>query len=225
MNTNEALGKLLCFYKSLGVDFLSLKTKKQPVFREAELDSLEEQVKECKACELHKTRTHYVFGDGNGDLRLMFIGEAPGASEDAKGIPFVGRAGQLLDDLLKEAGLNRKEVYIANCLKCRPPNNRDPLEYELNACKGFLDKQIEIISPRVIVPLGKFALMQILGKDKKISQSRGKIFTHSYNSLILSKKFDATIIPTYHPAYLLRNPKAIAIFINDLKTIKHYLGT
>ncbi|AHF96488.1 MAG: uracil-DNA glycosylase [Desulfurella sp.] len=216
MKENQ-LSNILNFYKDLGVEYLNIKFKKTTETQknvEAELEKLKKAVENCKACDLHKTKKNYVFGDGNPNAQLMFIGEAPGASEDEQGLPFVGRAGQLLNELLKEVGIARKDVYIANCLKCRPPNNRDPQENELKACRPFLDKQMELIKPKVIITLGRFALMQILGNDKKITQTRGLIFD--------KKTYIA--IPTYHPAYLLRNPKAIEIFLNDLKTAKQYLG-
>ena len=216
MKKNQ-LGDILNFYKDLGVEYLNIKLKKINETQknvEVELEKLKKAVENCKACELYKTKKRYVFGDGNPYASLMFIGEAPGASEDEQGKPFVGRAGQLLNELLKEIGIARKDVYIANCLKCRPPNNRDPFDYELKACRPFLDRQIELIKPKVIITLGRFALMQILGNDKKITQTRGLVFD----------KKTYSVIPTYHPAYLLRNPKAIEIFLNDLKTAKHYMG-
>lgn len=212
----KILGNILNFYKDIGVDHLNmaLKEKKQtPADIKAFLEKLKKEVENCKACELYKTHKNYVFGDGNPNADLMFIGEAPGASEDEKGLPFVGRAGKLLDDLLKDVGIERKDVYIANCLKCRPPNNRDPQEAELKACRPFLDKQINLIKPSVIVTLGRFALTQLLGNDKKITHSRGLVF----------EKELYKVIPTYHPAYLLRNPKAIEIFVNDLNIAKKYL--
>lgn len=215
MEKNQ-LGKILNFYKDLGVEYLNIKLDKKQAPKDTVkcLEELKNEVEKCHACDLYKTKKHYVFGEGNPNANLMFIGEAPGASEDEQGIPFVGRAGQLLNDLLKEIGIDRQEVYIANCLKCRPPNNRDPQENELKACRHFLDKQIELIKPKIIITLGRFALSQLLGNDKKITQSRGLVF----------KQQMYTVIPTYHPAYLLRNPKAIEVFINDLKTAKQHLG-
>jgi uracil-DNA glycosylase family 4 len=215
MEKNQ-LGDILNFYRGLGVEYLNIKlNKKQSPKNTAKcLEKLKKEVERCRGCDLYKTKKHYVFGDGNPNANLMFIGEAPGASEDEQGLPFVGRAGKLLNDLLKEVGIDRQEVYIANCLKCRPPNNRDPQENELKACRPFLDKQIELIKPKIIITLGRFALTQLLGSDKKITQCRGVVF----------KQQMCTVIPTYHPAYLLRNPKAIEVFVNDLKTAKQYLG-
>ncbi len=209
------LGKILNFYRDLGVEYLNIEIKKNNYANnKSDLEKLKKEVENCKACELYKTKKHYVFGEGNIQAKIMFIGEAPGASEDEQGRPFVGKAGQLLNELLNEVGILREDVYIANCLKCRPPNNRDPQENELKACRQFLDKQIELIKPKIIVTLGRFALMQIVGSDKKIAQSRGCMF---------EKKL-YKVVPTYHPAYLLRNPKAIEIFINDLKIVKQNLG-
>ncbi|MGB9755249.1 MAG: uracil-DNA glycosylase [Desulfurella sp.] len=210
------MGDILNFYRDLGVEYLNIKLKKEKKSSKNTffyLEKLKREVENCKACELYKTKKHYVFGDGNPNADLMFIGEAPGANEDEQGLPFVGRAGKLLDDLLKEIGVERKDIYIANCLKCRPPNNRDPQESELKACRSFLDNQINLIKPGVIVTLGRFALMQLLGNDKKITQSRGIVFEMGIYK----------VIPTYHPAYLLRNPKAIEIFVNDLNVAKKYL--
>ncbi len=206
------LSHVLNFYKDLGVEYVNAKLnqKKHELDNITLFEKLKKEVENCKACELYKTRKNYVFGDGNYKADLMLIGEAPGASEDEQGLPFVGRAGRLLSELLKEVGIDRKEVYIANCLKCRPPSNRDPQDNELASCRPFLDKQIELIKPQVIVTLGRFAMMELLGKDKKITQSRGQLF----------KINNYMVIPTYHPAYLLRNPKAIEIFVGDLSKAK-----
>lgn len=212
----KPLVSILNLYKDLGVEYLNtaLKERKKALAGiKSSLEKLQVEVANCKACELYKTRKNYVFGDGNPNADLMFIGEAPGASEDEKGLPFVGKAGKLLDDLLKDVGIERKDVYIANCLKCRPPNNRDPQEAELKACRPFLDKQISLVKPSVIVTLGRFALTQLLGNDKKITHSRGLVFEKEFYK----------VIPTYHPAYLLRNPKAIEIFVNDLNIAKKHL--
>jgi len=212
---SNAIYNILKFYKEIGLEYMraSSKAHKQTLSKLELLNKLKKEVESCKSCELYATRKNYVFGDGNIDAKLMFIGEAPGAAEDEQGLPFVGRAGQLLSELLKEVGIKRDEVYIANCLKCRPPNNRDPQESELNACRPFLDKQIDLIKPKVIVTLGRFSMMELLGRDKKISQCRGQLF----------KVNDYIVIPTYHPAYLLRNPKAIEVFVADLSKIKQYL--
>ncbi len=163
------------------------------------LTALRAAVARCTACTLHKTRTQTVFGTGNPQADLMLIGEAPGFYEDKKGEPFVGRAGQLLNAMLQAIGLDRHTVYIANILKCRPPNNRDPLPEEVSQCTGFLTKQIELIQPKLLLALGRIAGHYLLDTQTSLSQMRGKL--HSYGS-------QATpLIVTYHPAYLLRNPR------------------
>lgn len=162
-----------------------------------ELDwaGLKAAVAGCTACELHKTRTRTVFGVGDENADWLFIGEAPGAEEDAQGEPFVGQAGKLLDNMLKSIGLKRGEnVYIANVVKSRPPSNRNPLPEEIAACLPYLRRQIELIQPKLIVTLGKIASETLLGREATISSLRGKV--HAYQGIPL--------IVTYHPAYLLR---------------------
>lgn len=152
---------------------------------------------QCRNCELHKTRTNTVFADGAGYAPVMLIGEAPGADEDATGIPFVGRAGKLLTAMLKEAGISReKDLYICNTVKCRPPENREPLPVEKEACAVYLESQINIVRPKLIVLCGATAATTFLGKGLKISQIRG-------NKYMLFDKIPATVI--FHPSYLLRN--------------------
>src|SRR5215467_12163127 len=153
---------------------------------------------DCTLCKLHTLgRTQIVFGVGNPNADLMFVGEAPGADEDIKGIPFVGRAGQLLTDII-EKGLKipRSDVYIANVIKCRPPQNRNPEPDEVNTCEPFLFQQIDIIQPKVIVALGKFGAQTLLRTLDPISRLRGRVFDYR----------GAKLVPTFHPAYLLRNP-------------------
>lgn len=165
----------------------------------------------CAKCELSKTRNNIVFGEGNPSSLLMFIGEAPGAEEDNTGRPFVGRAGQLLTKIIESINLKREDVYIANIIKCRPPQNRNPLEEEISGCSPFLDEQIKIISPKIICTLGKFSTEFIIGNDKgTISAVRGKEF--DYRGII--------VIPTYHPSYLLRNPDAKRETWEDMKKIR-----
>lgn len=171
----------------------------QRVTRIATLDwrDLNNMVSACQACPLGETRKHAVFGAGNPRGSWLFVGEAPGAEEDRRGEAFVGRAGQLLDNMLRAMGLSReKDVYIANILKCRPPNNRDPLGPEVQACMPYLQRQIALLQPRVIVALGRFAAQGLLQVDAPLSQLRGT--TRQYQGIPL--------IVTYHPAYLLRNP-------------------
>jgi uracil-DNA glycosylase family 4 len=163
--------------------------------RQSQLDSLAEMVRNCTRCKLCETRTHAVPGEGPADARLMFIGEGPGANEDRTGRPFVGAAGQLLERLLATIGLTREDVYIANVVKCRPPNNRDPEADEIEACKPYLGRQLKIIDPNIIVTLGRFAMERWL-PDKKISRVHGQSFR--YGSRL--------IVPLFHPAAALRRP-------------------
>jgi DNA polymerase len=160
------------------------------------LKELYDQIHECKKCSLGDTRTNFVFGVGNPDADLMLIGEAPGRDEDLKGEPFVGRAGKLLNDILKAIKFKRDDVYIANILKCRPPNNRDPLPEEADLCRPYLNKQINLIKPKIILCLGRVAAVVLLNKKVSLSQLRGSV--HEYEGVRL--------MATYHPAALLRNP-------------------
>ena len=163
----------------------------------------------CTQCRLSKTRTQVVYGVGNPDADLMFIGEAPGRDEDLKGEPFVGRAGQLLTDIIKAMKLTRDDVYIANVIKCRPPENRNPEPDELDACRPFIKRQIELIQPKVIVTLGRFALQSLTEKAYAISSARGAWL--EYNGV--------KVMPTYHPAYLLRNPSAKREVWEEMKKV------
>jgi DNA polymerase len=161
------------------------------------LEELEQLVNACEMCPLAKTRTNVVFGSGNPHARLVFVGEAPGAEEDRQGLPFVGRAGQLLTDIIEKGmNLKRSDVYICNVLKCRPPDNRNPLPTEIECCEPFLVRQLEIIKPKVICALGAFAAQTLLKTTRPIGQLRGE--WHFYHGIPLRA--------TYHPAYLLRNP-------------------
>jgi len=184
---------------------------------EANLDwePLRGMVAACTRCALHETRTQTVFGVGNPRARWMFIGEAPGAEEDRQGEPFVGRAGQLLNSMIKALGLGREDVYIANVLKCRPPGNRDPKEDEVAPCAPYLDQQIELIAPRILVALGKPASHRLTGTAKPISALRGR--WASYKGIPL--------MPLFHPAYLLRNELAKREAWEDLKKIKQRLDS
>lgn len=189
--------------------------------REEELKKIEEAVKTCTKCELHKTRHNAVVGTGNINNGLVFIGEAPGYNEDMQGKPFVGRAGTFLNELLKSIDLKREDIYITNILKCRPPNNRDPKENEIKACTPYLNKQLEIIQPKVIVTLGNYATKFILKKfgykEESVSKIHGKVF--KVKNLI----FDLKIIPSYHPAAALYNPNLRNILFEDFKIIKEEL--
>ena len=159
---------------------------------------LEDTVAKCVQCELHATRKNTVFGVGHDNADWMFVGEAPGAEEDRQGLPFVGRAGQLLNAMLSAINLHRDHVYIANVLKCRPPNNRDPLGEEVRQCEPYLHQQVELIKPKIILALGRFAAQSLLKTTRPISKLRGQIFRYADTGIPL--------IVTYHPAYLLRNP-------------------
>ncbi|MGD2063989.1 MAG: uracil-DNA glycosylase [Nitrospirota bacterium] len=168
----------------------------------------------CRKCGLYETRTQVVFGVGNPRADLMFIGEAPGFDEDRQGEPFVGAAGQLLTRIIEAIKLRREEVYIANILKCRPPNNRNPKPDEIALCRPYLDRQIELIRPRVICALGKFAAQTLLASDAPISRLRGRF--HDYRGI--------PVMPTYHPAYLLRNPGGKRAVWEDVQQIQARLA-
>jgi len=186
-----------------------------------ELD--ENHVRGCMKCSLSRTRRKTVFGQGHAAARLVFVGEAPGAEEDAQGLAFVGRAGQLLTRMVEAMGLTRDEVYICNILKCRPPNNRDPAPDEVSACWPYLDEQLRIIQPEVIVALGKPAAQTLLRTTVGIGQLRGH--WHEYFVSGSPMIGPATpLMPTYHPAYLLRNPADKVKAWNDLKMVMARLG-
>jgi uracil-DNA glycosylase len=161
-------------------------------------DRLALAVRECQRCELYKTRTQTVFGVGDRKADLLIVGEAPGADEDRQGEPFVGRAGQLLNEMLRAIGLQRQQVYIANILKCRPPNNRDPRPEEAAECSGYLLQQIALIQPKLILVLGRVAAQRLLKTDTSLGRLRGKVHRHADSGVPL--------VVTYHPAYLLRTP-------------------
>jgi len=169
-------------------------------------DALRAEVVKCTACSLHETRTQTVFGVGPETADWLFVGEAPGADEDAQGEPFVGRAGKLLNAMLFALGLQREQVFIANVLKCRPPNNRDPRPEEVVACESFLRRQIQLLQPKIIVALGRHAAHSLLKTELALSKLRGQI--HSYEN--------TPLIVTYHPAYLLRSPAEKARAWQDL---------
>ena len=163
-----------------------------------DLPSLEQQVSSCQKCSLHQSRTQTVFGVGNPDANWMFVGEAPGAEEDRQGLPFVGRAGQLLTAMLSALDLERDTVYIANVLKCRPPGNRDPDGEEVMRCEPYLYRQVELVNPKIIIAMGRFGAQSLLKTHESIGKLRGKKFSYSDTGIPL--------IVTYHPAYLLRSP-------------------
>jgi len=178
-------------------------------------ESLQQQVITCTNCDLHKTRKQTVFGIGNRNADLMLIGEAPGAEEDAQGEPFVGRAGQLLNAMLYAIKLTREDIFIANVIKCRPPDNRNPNNNEMASCNNFLQQQIELIKPKLIVAAGRVAAQHLLDTDTPIGKLRSQQFT--YNNIPL--------IATYHPAYLLRKPSEKRKSWQDLQFIVNSLAT
>jgi uracil-DNA glycosylase len=179
------------------------------------LAMLKADIGDCTRCKLHGLgRTQVVFGTGNPSADLMFVGEAPGADEDEQGMPFVGRSGQLLTKIIEAIDLKREDVYIANVIKCRPPQNRNPEPDEINTCEPFLFRQIEVIKPKVIVTLGKFAAQTLLRTEDPISKLRGRMFDYH----------GAKLIPTFHPAYLLRNPSSKREVWEDMKLVKKLLA-
>lgn len=179
-------------------------------------DALRARVAQCTDCELYKSRTQAVFGVGNEHAEWMIIGEAPGADEDRKGEPFVGRAGQLLNAMLAAIGLRREEVYIANVLKSRPPNNRDPRPVEIAACEPYLHRQIALIKPKVILVVGRVAAQSLLKTDQTIGKLRGRKHVYPQGNIPL--------VVTYHPAYLLRNPSGKRGAWEDLKFARKILA-
>jgi DNA polymerase len=186
--------------------------------KERKLLVLKEKVENCKNCDLWKIRTYPVFGEGSLNGEIMFIGEAPGYFEDQQGKPFVGKAGKVFDELLKSVGLRREDIYLTNVVKCRPPNNRDPLPNEIEACSIYLDEQLGLIQPKIIGLLGKFALSYIFGKfgikQRKISEVRGKVF--KVRDLMGPRK----LIPLYHPATATYNPQMKKVLMEDFKSIR-----
>jgi len=202
--------------KSLGVDYIKpLAEFKEPQIElPNNLEELKKIVQNCYLCELSKTRKNVVFGEGNKRADLMFVGEGPGATEDNTGRPFVGRAGELLTKMIENVLLiKRSDVYIANIVKCRPPNNRVPTLKEALTCKPYLLKQIEIIKPKLIVTLGSTAYRYLTNDNTPISKARGHFFDMQ----------DYKILPTFHPSYLLRNPSAKKEAYIDMLKVKEFL--
>ena len=178
-----------------------------------ELAQLAASVRNCQACRLHEGRRQVVFGTGNPDADLVFVGEAPGRDEDLQGEPFVGRAGQLLTRIIQAIGLRRGDVYILNVIKCRPPQNRNPLPDEVAACRPLIDRQLACLKPRVICALGTFAAQALLRSDERISRLRGRFHPMG----------DILVRPTFHPAYLLRNPQEKRKVWEDMQDIQREL--
>lgn len=245
MNSRESLAAHLRYYQELGVQGVS----KRPEWRSRSahpggqdgqagmpddagieepaqaleiadgaegLAAIRDRIGDCTRCPLHQLgRRQIVFGVGNPNADLMFVGEAPGADEDVKGEPFVGRAGQLLTKIIEAIGLSRQDVYIANVIKCRPPGNRNPEPVEVQTCRPFLFEQIDAIRPRVIVALGTFAAKTLLDTDAPISRIRGRL--HDYRG-------GARLIPTFHPAFLLRSPDRKRDVWEDMKKVRALLA-
>src|SRR5215472_7053289 len=187
-----------------------------PVIKDkpAALKAISEDIGDCTRCRLHKGRTNLVFGVGNVNADLMFVGEGPGADEDAKGEPFVGRAGQLLNNMISAMGIKREDVYIANVVKCRPPSNRTPEKDECDTCSPFLMRQIDVIKPKVIVALGAVAAKNLLALNDSMANLRGRWYDFR----------DSKLLVTYHPAYLLRDPRQKKEAWKDLQMVMKYLG-
>ena len=211
----RSLRGILELERSFGIETVvggeGRKKEKAPVLHgRNEMELLREEVSGCVKCPLHRGRTQTVFGEGSPTAKLMFVGEAPGMEEDRQGRPFVGQAGKLLTKIIESIGLTREEVYIANVIKCRPPGNRPPLPEEVHSCTPYLSKQIALIRPRLICTLGKHATSVLVGKEEPISALRGQFYEYE----------GIQIMPTFHPAYLLRNPSAKRIVWEDMKKIK-----
>jgi uracil-DNA glycosylase len=188
--------------------------REQPNAPIATLEEIRAEMGDCRRCKLSASRTNLVFGDGAANAHLLFVGEAPGADEDQQGLPFVGAAGKLLNNLLSKLGLSREEVYIANVLKSRPPGNRDPESDEITACLPFLKKQIQAIRPQVIVTLGRIAVQALLGTKEPLTKMRGRWQTYH----------DIRVMPTFHPSYLLRFPQERHKTWDDMQQVMEYLA-
>jgi DNA polymerase len=211
------LKSYLEYLKGMGIVSIPTSKSNPEKTPRSEIQTLEEVRKElgdCKRCKLHRTRRTIVFGEGNEKATLMLIGEGPGYDEDVQGRPFVGKAGQLLTKILQSINLPREEVYIANIIKCRPPQNRNPEPDEIESCHPFLMKQINVIQPKIICALGTFSAQTLLKTDVKISALRGKFYDLE----------GIKVIPTYHPAFLLRNPERKREVWEDMKKIVELMG-
>ncbi|OPY77916.1 MAG: Uracil DNA glycosylase superfamily protein [Syntrophorhabdus sp. PtaU1.Bin153] len=202
--------KFLAALKDMGVDSYVSDSETIPA-----LPVIQKTAKTCRKCDLANSRKNVVFGEGNDKAQLVFVGEAPGEEEDLQGRPFVGRAGKLLDQLIERIGLRREDVYICNVLKCRPPNNRDPEEAEIEACKPYLLAQLELIEPKVICTLGRHAYNTLFNVNERITRIRGVL--RDYKGTML--------LPTYHPSFLLRNQEKIKEAWEDMERLKQLLRT
>ena len=218
-NINELISDLktyLEYLKGMGIVSIPVLENIPGKVTQSEILTLEEvrrELGDCKRCKLHRTRRTIVFGEGNERATLMLVGEGPGYDEDVQGRPFVGKAGQLLTKIIQSINLQREEVYIANIIKCRPPQNRNPEPDEIQSCHPFLMKQIGVIQPKIICALGTFSAQTLLQTDTKITALRGKLFDLE----------GIKVIPTYHPAFLLRNPDKKREVWEDMKKIAELL--
>jgi DNA polymerase len=219
-NINELISDLktyLEYLKGMGIVSLptsGIKADEPGQFTMITLADVRKELGDCKRCKLHRGRKTIVFGEGDEKATLMFIGEGPGYDEDVQGRPFVGKAGQLLTKIIQSINLPREEVYIANIIKCRPPQNRNPEPDEIQSCSPFLMKQIQVIQPKIICALGAFSAQTLLKTDVKITALRGKFYDLE----------GIKVIPTYHPAFLLRNPDKKREVWEDMKKIVELLG-
>lgn len=208
-------------WEESGVELQKSKSTKKslspPAQKFSSLHEVQASLEGCKRCGLCKERNSIVFGSGNPKAKLLFVGEGPGAEEDKQGLPFVGRAGQLLTKIIEAMGMNREEVYIANVVKCRPPENRVPEPDEINQCLPFLKSQIDLINPKLVVALGLTAARVLTQTEHTMGNLRGQF--HS-----ISWKPELQVMPTYHPAYLLRNPSAKKTVWEDMKKVKEALS-
>ena len=205
------------YLKGMGIEALPAVEEKADKIIQPEgptLDEIRRELGDCKRCKLHRTRQTLVFGEGSEKAKLMFIGEGPGYDEDVQGRPFVGKAGQLLTKIIQSIHLQREEVYIANIIKCRPPQNRNPEPDEIQSCYPFLMNQIQAIQPRIICALGTFAAQTLLHTDAKITTLRGRFFDLA----------GIKVLPTYHPAYLLRSPERKREVWEDMKQISEWMA-
>jgi uracil-DNA glycosylase family 4 len=212
------------YLKGIGIESIPLSETKATVSHSSRsplpqmtltLEGIREELGDCRRCKLHRTRRTIVFGEGNKKAKLMFVGEGPGYDEDVQGRPFVGKAGQLLTKILQSIHFQREEVYITNIIKCRPPQNRNPEPGEIECCHPFLLKQISAIQPQIICALGTFAAQTLLKTDTKISALRGRFYDLA----------GMKVLPTYHPAYLLRNPERKREVWEDMKKISERLNS
>lgn len=228
--SKRALATRLQYYREMGIDSfyrrgeapadtcieMAAREPQEPLpdDKPAALQIIRNEIGDCTRCRLHEQRTNIVFGVGNVNADIMFVGEGPGADEDAQGEPFVGRAGQLLNNMIQAMGIKREDVYIANVVKCRPPGNRTPERDECDTCSPFLMKQIKVIQPKIIVALGAVAAKNLLQMNDTMTNLRGHIYDFR----------DTKLVVTYHPAYLLRDPRQKGEAWKDLQMVMKHLG-